>query len=77
MIVIRLIRARKGVVVATGGSSSNVAFRTMFDVRLTPEYQAGNGDWWPRHAGRVHRVRAVLGDATRRPAPETAARSRV
>jgi hypothetical protein len=27
------IRARKGVVVATGGSAGNLTFRTMFDVR--------------------------------------------
>ncbi|MEI6667177.1 MAG: FAD-dependent oxidoreductase [Acidobacteriota bacterium] len=33
------IRARKGVVLATGGHSSNVAFRRMFDPRLTEEYQ--------------------------------------
>jgi succinate dehydrogenase/fumarate reductase flavoprotein subunit len=32
------IRARKAVVVATGGSSSNVNFRRMFDPRLTEEY---------------------------------------
>ena len=44
------IRARKGVVVATGGSASNVAFRTMFDVRLTEEYQAENHEWCPRNA---------------------------
>jgi FAD binding domain len=33
------IRARKAVIVATGGSSSNVNFRRMFDPRLTEEYQ--------------------------------------
>jgi len=32
------IRARKGVVIATGGSTSNVNFRRMFDPRLTEEY---------------------------------------
>jgi succinate dehydrogenase/fumarate reductase flavoprotein subunit len=32
------IRAKKGVVIATGGSSSNVNFRRMFDPRLTEEY---------------------------------------
>ncbi len=32
------IRARKGVLVATGGHSSNVTFRRMFDPRLTEEY---------------------------------------
>jgi urocanate reductase len=33
------VRARKGVILATGGHSSNVAFRRMFDPRLTEEYQ--------------------------------------
>jgi hypothetical protein len=33
------VRARKAVIVATGGSSSNVNFRRMFDPRLTEEYQ--------------------------------------
>jgi succinate dehydrogenase/fumarate reductase flavoprotein subunit len=33
------IRARKGVIVATGGHSSNVNFRRIFDPRLTEEYQ--------------------------------------
>jgi succinate dehydrogenase/fumarate reductase flavoprotein subunit len=32
------IRARRGVVIATGGSSGNVNFRRMFDPRLTEEY---------------------------------------
>ncbi len=39
------IRARKGIVIATGGSAGNPVFRTMFDVRLTPEYQAENSEW--------------------------------
>jgi hypothetical protein len=33
------IRARKAFVIATGGSSTNVNFRRMFDPRLTEEYQ--------------------------------------
>ncbi|MGH9679673.1 MAG: FAD-dependent oxidoreductase [Candidatus Acidiferrales bacterium] len=33
------IRARRGVVVATGGHTSNVNFRRIFDPRLTEEYQ--------------------------------------
>jgi hypothetical protein len=33
------VRARKAVIVATGGSSSHVNFRRMFDPRLTAEYQ--------------------------------------
>ncbi|HEY6255523.1 MAG TPA: FAD-dependent oxidoreductase [Xanthobacteraceae bacterium] len=44
------IRARKGIVVATGGSAGNPIFRTMFDVRLTEEYQAENNDWTERTA---------------------------
>src|SRR5436190_2443538 len=43
------IRARKGIIVATGGSASNVQFRTMFDVRLTAEYQAENSEWTVRN----------------------------
>ncbi len=44
------IRARKGIMVATGGSAGNPTFRTMFDVRLTPEYQAENHEWTERTA---------------------------
>ena len=38
------IRARKGVILATGGSSSNVNFRRMFDTRLTEEYDGVAGE---------------------------------
>lgn len=34
------VRARKGVVIGTGGHSDNVDFRRIFDPRLTAEYQA-------------------------------------
>ncbi len=44
------IRARKGIIVATGGSAGNPQFRTMFDVRLTEEYQAENSEWTVRTA---------------------------
>ena len=44
------IRARKGIIVATGGSAGNPVFRTMFDVRLTEEYQAENSEWTLRTA---------------------------
>jgi urocanate reductase len=44
------IRARKGVIAATGGSAGNPIFRTMFDVRLTEEYQAENSEWTERTA---------------------------
>ena len=39
------IRALKGVLVATGGSSSNVTFRRTFDPRLTEEYQVAGEPW--------------------------------
>jgi hypothetical protein len=42
------IRARKGVIIATGGCAGNPVFRTMFDVRLTEEYQAENSEWTER-----------------------------
>jgi len=35
------LRARKAVIVATGGSTSHLEFRRMFDPRLTPEVQVG------------------------------------
>ena len=35
------LRAHKAVIVATGGSTSDVNFRRMFDPRLTPEFQVG------------------------------------
>jgi len=38
------IRARKAVILASGGSSSNVNFRRMFDVRLTEEYNGVAGE---------------------------------
>ena len=38
------IRARKGVILATGGSTSNVNFRRIFDPRLTEEYNGVAGE---------------------------------
>ena len=38
------IRARKGVVLCTGGSSGNVNFRRIFDTRLTEEYNGVAGE---------------------------------
>lgn len=35
------IRARQGVIACTGGSSSNLFIRTIYDPRLTEEYQVG------------------------------------
>ncbi len=39
------IRARKGVILATGGHTSNVEFRRLFDPRLTEEYQVAGEPW--------------------------------
>jgi hypothetical protein len=39
------VRARKAVIVATGGSSTNVNFRRMFDPRLTDEYQVAGAPY--------------------------------
>ncbi len=39
------IRAVKGVIVATGGHTSNVEFRRIFDPRLTEEYQVAGEPW--------------------------------
>lgn len=44
------IEAKKGVLVATGGHTSNVAFRRMFDPRLTEEYQVA-GEPYSRQPG--------------------------
>jgi succinate dehydrogenase/fumarate reductase flavoprotein subunit len=40
------IRARKAVIIGTGGSTSNVNFRRMFDPRLTEEYCGVAGQPW-------------------------------
>ncbi len=37
------IKAKKAVIIATGGSTGNVEFRTMFDPRLGPEYDGLGG----------------------------------
>jgi len=39
------IYARRGVIIATGGHTSNVEFRRMFDPRLTEEYQTAGEPW--------------------------------
>ena len=39
------IGATRGVVIATGGHTSNVSFRRMFDPRLTEEYQVAGEPW--------------------------------
>ena len=40
------LRAKKGLVIATGGSTTNVNFRRMFDPRLTAEYDGVAGMPW-------------------------------
>src|SRR5262249_27444795 len=40
------IRARKAVIIATGGHTGNVEFRRMFDPRLTEEYCGLGGMPW-------------------------------
>ena len=42
------VKARKGIVIATGGNTGNVEFRRMFDPRLTSEFQLGGGEWSPQ-----------------------------
>ncbi len=42
------IRARKAVVIATGGNSGNVEFRRIFDPRLTAEYPNAAGEYSPQ-----------------------------
>ena len=44
------IRAVKGVLIATGGSTSNLNLRRTFDPRLTEEYQVA-GEPWSRQSG--------------------------
>ena len=44
------IEARKGFIIATGGFTSNVAYRRMFDPRLTEEYQVAGEPWSRQNA---------------------------
>jgi urocanate reductase len=44
------IQAKKGVIIATGGHTSNVEFRRIFDPRLTEEYQV-TGEPWTKQTG--------------------------
>ena len=44
------LRATKGLILATGGHTSNVAFRRMFDPRLTEEYQVAGEPWTKQNA---------------------------
>lgn len=58
------IRARKGVIICSGGHGNNVAFRTMFDPRLTEEYQWHGQNTAPANAApsiAAMRIGAALG----------------
>jgi succinate dehydrogenase/fumarate reductase flavoprotein subunit len=44
------IEARRGFIIATGGFTSNVAFRRMFDPRLTDVYQVAGEPWSKQNA---------------------------
>jgi len=44
------IQAKKGVILATGGNTSNVEFRRRFDPRLTEEYQTTGEPWTKQNA---------------------------
>ena len=56
------IRARRGVVLCTGGHSSNVAFRRIFDPRLTEEYQVA-GEPWSKQNGDGERLAMAMGES--------------
>jgi hypothetical protein len=44
------VRAKKGVILGTGGSTSNVNFRRIFDPRLTEEYGTAGEPFTPQDA---------------------------
>jgi hypothetical protein len=56
------IQARKGVILGTGGHTSNVSFRRMFDPRLTEEYQVV-GEPYSRQTGDGETAALRLGAA--------------
>ncbi len=65
------IRATKGVLVATGGSSSSVNLRRTFDPRLTEEYQVA-GEPWSRQSGDGELAAMAVGAALWGTANQTA-----
>ena len=65
------IAARKGVLVATGGSTSNVDLRRTFDPRLTEEYQVA-GEPWSRQSGDGETAAMAVGAALWGTANQTA-----
>lgn len=56
------VGARNGVVLATGGHSSNVEFRRMLDPRLTEEYQCA-GEPWSKQNADGERLAMAIGAA--------------
>ena len=44
------IKARKGIVIASGGGTTNVEYRRIFDPRLTEEYQVRGAGWVKKNA---------------------------
>jgi len=56
------VEARRGVIIATGGFTSNVAFRRMFDPRLTEEYQVA-GEPWSRQTADGEMLAMAIGAA--------------
>lgn len=54
------IRARRAVIACTGGSSSNVVVRTIFDPRLTEEYNAG-GEPYSQQTGDAEQLGMAIG----------------
>lgn len=73
------IRARKGVILGTGGHTSNVNFRRIFDPRLTEEYQVVGEPYSPQTAdGEIAAMQvgaSLWGTANQ--TVETAARSHI
>lgn len=68
------VKARKGIVIATGGNTGNVEFRRMFDPRLTSEFQLGGGEWSPQDgsgelAAMAHCAEALLSARVRATLP--------
>jgi succinate dehydrogenase/fumarate reductase flavoprotein subunit len=56
------IRARRGVILCSGGHGNNVEFRRIFDPRLTPEYQ-WHGQTLAPHNGDGERAAMAVGAA--------------
>jgi hypothetical protein len=53
------IKAGRAVIIATGGSSSNVNFRRIFDPRLTEEFQVAGEPYSYQDASGEHATMAI------------------